>query len=135
MPPPFGGRARRDAGNHHRPGRSPALLHDPPAVGAGHLLPVPLRHGHPPLGDLPPGHPRGRPLPDGVGGAPVGAPAPNAAAIRARVSPRSRSTSSTRSPAVGIGARIRTRTSAGRDRKSTRLNSSHITISYAVFCL
>src|SRR5437667_9111778 len=25
--------------------------------------------------------------------------------------------------------------SAGRDRKSTRLNSSHITISYAVFCL
>src|SRR5437773_4523401 len=24
---------------------------------------------------------------------------------------------------------------AGRDRKSTRLNSSHITISYAVFCL
>src|SRR5437773_12436475 len=26
-------------------------------------------------------------------------------------------------------------TAAGRDRKSTRLNSSHITISYAVFCL
>src|SRR5437667_5737649 len=35
-------------------------------------------------------------------------------------------------------ARARSRslgTSPGQDRKSTRLNSSHITISYAVFCL
>src|SRR5437667_4235521 len=33
--------------------------------------------------------------------------------------------------------RVRTlgRARPGRDRKSTRLNSSHITISYAVFCL
>src|SRR5256885_7118655 len=33
-----------------------------------------------------------------------------------------------RNPAAGPGA-------AGRDRKSTRLNSSHLVISYAVFCL
>src|SRR5699024_11955586 len=32
----------------------------------------------------------------------------------------------------GVGLRIR---SAGVDRKSTRLNSSHVSISYAVFCL
>src|SRR5437773_3779593 len=31
--------------------------------------------------------------------------------------------------------RTRTLGSPGQDRKSTRLNSSHITISYAVFCL
>src|SRR5437667_8871477 len=35
--------------------------------------------------------------------------------------------------AIGVGALARGR--ASRDRKSTRLNSSHITISYAVFCL
>src|SRR5256885_7280317 len=29
----------------------------------------------------------------------------------------------------------RTRSNAARDRKSTRLNSSHLVISYAVFCL
>src|SRR5437867_8460065 len=32
-------------------------------------------------------------------------------------------------------APVRSRTSSTRDRKSTRLNSSHRTISYAVFCL
>src|SRR5437773_9959263 len=32
-------------------------------------------------------------------------------------------------------ARRRTRRPGDQDRKSTRLNSSHITISYAVFCL
>src|SRR6266496_4947959 len=32
-------------------------------------------------------------------------------------------------------ARPRPRPAAGRDRKSTRLNSSHVEISYAVFCL
>src|SRR5437667_5137936 len=31
--------------------------------------------------------------------------------------------------------RVESRCGAGGDRKSTRLNSSHITISYAVFCL
>src|SRR5690349_23883472 len=31
--------------------------------------------------------------------------------------------------------RSRSRTTSGRDRKSTRLNSSHVEISYAVFCL
>src|SRR5256885_2874157 len=31
---------------------------------------------------------------------------------------------------VGVGVRV-----AGGDRKSTRLNSSHLVISYAVFCL
>src|SRR2546426_4282486 len=33
------------------------------------------------------------------------------------------------------GTRGRSRTPAYRDRKSTRLNSSHLVISYAVFCL
>src|SRR5205814_10409309 len=33
------------------------------------------------------------------------------------------------------GIQIALRTNAGRDRKSTRLNSSHLGISYAVFCL
>src|SRR5690242_20986643 len=32
-------------------------------------------------------------------------------------------------------ARARSRAPPGRDRKSTRLNSSHMSISYAVFCL
>src|SRR5690606_15583934 len=34
-----------------------------------------------------------------------------------------------------IAVRFLPRTRAGRDRKSTRLNSSHVKISYAVFCL
>src|SRR5437867_10417098 len=34
---------------------------------------------------------------------------------------------------IGTGSRLRS--SSRRDRKSTRLNSSHRTISYAVFCL
>src|SRR3712207_8734221 len=34
-----------------------------------------------------------------------------------------------------LGARTRERNDFGRDRKSTRLNSSHANISYAVFCL
>src|SRR2546426_2773972 len=33
------------------------------------------------------------------------------------------------------GHRDRARTRCGEDRKSTRLNSSHLVISYAVFCL
>src|SRR2546422_6716200 len=37
--------------------------------------------------------------------------------------------------AVGDRQRLRGRGAAGRDRKSTRLNSSHGYISYAVFCL
>src|SRR5689334_24343427 len=37
--------------------------------------------------------------------------------------------------ADGAGAAIGGRPCAGRDRKSTRLNSSHSSISYAVFCL
>src|SRR5438067_5845055 len=36
-------------------------------------------------------------------------------------------------PVAGSGAQPRVRVSA--DRKSTRLNSSHVSISYAVFCL
>src|SRR5437773_8641982 len=40
-------------------------------------------------------------------------------------------------PVLPIAARMRPRfgSEAKKDRKSTRLNSSHITISYAVFCL
>src|SRR3712207_7402793 len=36
---------------------------------------------------------------------------------------------------VDARARVGARCGAGRDRKSTRLNSSHANISYAVFCL
>src|SRR3989442_5941617 len=37
--------------------------------------------------------------------------------------------------AIGASAASCTRRSVRRDRKSTRLNSSHVRISYAVFCL
>src|SRR5437667_11660665 len=37
--------------------------------------------------------------------------------------------------ACPVGRAGALRTSSSQDRKSTRLNSSHITISYAVFCL
>src|SRR6266540_6832385 len=47
---------------------------------------------------------------------------------RWRRGPAPRSRNPRRSGRARCGAR-------GRDRKSTRLNSSHITISYAVFCL
>src|SRR5207253_5946830 len=40
----------------------------------------------------------------------------------------------TRDP-VDVAGRTGTRSVASRDRKSTRLNSSHVAISYAVFCL
>src|SRR3712207_7532117 len=36
---------------------------------------------------------------------------------------------------VEVAAHLPSRTVVGRDRKSTRLNSSHANISYAVFCL
>src|SRR6266540_6487337 len=36
---------------------------------------------------------------------------------------------------LGVSLHAGRHREAGRDRKSTRLNSSHITISYAVFCL
>src|SRR5256885_9002838 len=39
-----------------------------------------------------------------------------------------------RNPWLGGGGRL-PRLQRGRDRKSTRLNSSHLVISYAVFCL
>src|SRR3712207_7277834 len=38
-------------------------------------------------------------------------------------------------PSNPAGARLGVRTAAIQDRKSTRLNSSHANISYAVFCL
>src|SRR5271157_4308485 len=38
-------------------------------------------------------------------------------------------------PDRGISKRLLTRTNSAGDRKSTRLNSSHVRISYAVFCL
>src|SRR5947208_8263285 len=47
---------------------------------------------------------------------------------------RDRRTTS-RSPAPHLPGSARDRSAAGRDRKSTRLNSSHQIISYAVFCL
>src|SRR5699024_12016926 len=36
---------------------------------------------------------------------------------------------------VGVGGRRQVQRSNRQDRKSTRLNSSHVSISYAVFCL
>src|SRR5439155_20432269 len=49
---------------------------------------------------------------------------------------RSRSTgSSSRAPRSWRAAAARAPRAAARDRKSTRLNSSHVAISYAVFCL
>src|SRR5690606_40136437 len=41
----------------------------------------------------------------------------------------------TRAGAQTLGGSSRLRTFSSRDRKSTRLNSSHVKISYAVFCL
>src|SRR5688572_31819621 len=38
-------------------------------------------------------------------------------------------------PRLGAGVEGREAAAAGKDRKSTRLNSSHSQISYAVFCL
>src|SRR5207249_5159567 len=38
-------------------------------------------------------------------------------------------------PRPGRQLEVRHRGDAGKDRKSTRLNSSHVSISYAVFCL
>src|SRR5438132_9017147 len=38
-------------------------------------------------------------------------------------------------PARGVAGEARHHARVGRDRKSTRLNSSHTVISYAVFCL
>src|SRR5690625_5808618 len=37
--------------------------------------------------------------------------------------------------AMLLGALLQSGTSGSRDRKSTRLNSSHVAITYAVFCL
>src|SRR5699024_12807532 len=40
-----------------------------------------------------------------------------------------------RNELVGVGAELAQRHRLDEDRKSTRLNSSHVSISYAVFCL
>src|SRR5256885_4117087 len=53
--------------------------------------------------------------------------------LRAR-RPRSRAADPSRSGLRGAG-RGRAAGAPGEDRKSTRLNSSHLVISYAVFCL
>src|SRR5690625_5985158 len=47
--------------------------------------------------------------------------------LRGELAPVHRETTAARGLAFGVGVR--------RDRKSTRLNSSHVAISYAVFCL
>src|SRR5216683_5126387 len=55
--------------------------------------------------------------------------------FRSRPGCRARQPSSARNP-IGCNSRRRSpRPPSGRDRKSTRLNSSHDQISYAVFCL
>src|SRR5437870_7832069 len=60
-----------------------------------------------------------------------GAPAPAMCSERTR-RPRSRRRGAPSGPSGSIR---RTPDSTDRDRKSTRLNSSHVAISYAVFCL
>src|SRR5437868_12773258 len=45
---------------------------------------------------------------------------------------RARAVDDSRVPANAVAARV---INSGKDRKSTRLNSSHVSISYAVFCL
>src|SRR5256885_12860701 len=42
---------------------------------------------------------------------------------------------SSRTPMARLQAAVRMTAACNRDRKSTRLNSSHLVISYAVFCL
>src|SRR2546426_3166066 len=58
----------------------------------------------------------------------AGRPAPHRPAARGAVPEPSRRTAPPR-------PRVAPRRHGGRDRKSTRLNSSHLVISYAVFCL
>src|SRR5437867_9477138 len=52
-----------------------------------------------------------------------------------RYAPKPKSQPLIRRPTIAAGSPPRQRPLARRDRKSTRLNSSHRTISYAVFCL
>src|SRR2546422_6498502 len=61
----------------------------------------------------------------------------HAAISRRTVSPYTRASSRGRTTTLAADSGSRNRTSGGpeRDRKSTRLNSSHGYISYAVFCL
>src|SRR3712207_7991333 len=56
---------------------------------------------------------------------PLGSPSPCALRAPARLARK----------APQVDGRLRPRLGARRDRKSTRLNSSHANISYAVFCL
>src|SRR6266498_4761151 len=62
-----------------------------------------------------------------------------ARAARARPTGTSRSPTGRHGPyrptAAAVERRRRRRPDTARDRKSTRLNSSHVRISYAVFCL
>src|SRR5690625_6822110 len=48
---------------------------------------------------------------------------------------KSRSFVTTRLRLLGLLPNVQKMISEGKDRKSTRLNSSHVAISYAVFCL
>src|SRR3712207_8510067 len=64
----------------------------------------------------------------------VGAVAPVALHCDDRLGDRQRILGTAERHHVG-GARVGVRLAVGQDRKSTRLNSSHANISYAVFCL
>src|SRR5690625_6352000 len=69
--------------------------------------------------------------------APPLAPAHAPAAAPATFAPPSTAPRTTRSPVLRLGSPASSvqRSAKARDRKSTRLNSSHVAISYAVFCL
>src|SRR5690625_277164 len=92
-----------------------------------HLLTTPL----PPLRARPPSRPPGRPARE------TAAP-PSCCAASRSWQPREPAEAQTppAAPALPRGAEnSETPSEAWRDRKSTRLNSSHVAISYAVFCL
>src|SRR5439155_16457689 len=79
-------------------------------------------------------HPRGGSR--GPTHAPAAPPAAGAAGPRSSIVRRGTPSPPPRRPAPRSSSALVSRRNAGRrDRKSTRLNSSHVAISYAVFCL
>src|SRR5256885_10772645 len=68
-------------------------------------------------------------------GGPRPAPRPGARSHSQKGACAPRSCGPTRRSVPLAGPVLSTAAAAGRDRKSTRLNSSHLVISYAVFCL
>src|SRR3989442_2431462 len=64
-----------------------------------------------------------------------GTPSPHLLHFSSTLGVRAGSVSTKTPRTVAVGASVFTYCTARTDRKSTRLNSSHVRISYAVFCL